>query len=1006
MSSWVVGKIEGTAGTERFSMVVEREGVGRNDYVEVSHEGRVHLLQIKDVERVGGKVVAQCAVVGSPPKTPFVPGSEVLLASEGSLRRGLGIETGEDEGIYIGKLKNLDCKLWLPVKKMTRIFIVGKPGSGKSYTTGVIAEELIKKGIPLVVVDAHGEYSSLKIPSSSTSKEFGVEPRSYSESVIEFANLEFNPGADLDLSALDASEAEEIVAQMQCTIVNLRGLGVEEQCEIVLKLLTKLLEAVMAMRIRPFYLALDEAHLFAGRNRKDDPVARQVTEAVKRFAQEGRKFGANLIVMTQRPQLLDMTVRSLSATWIIHRLTDPNDVRIAVESGGLGKEWEADINWLEPGEAVITGDVVERVPLLVRVRSRETAHGAPGFNPLDFVTPEEREKMKRRMARMKERLGKGLPSKPGGPPQLPPTIPSLYLPIALDEKLLLDQLREDRSVDAAELLRYDITYMPALYVEAAVDSKRKDPDMQLKERIRRLVPVSHTFQSPDWRHESAYGVEAKEVLDLHQPSTACPREGEHAQVSPALLDPRGVENLKGSFRLFAVSKLTQTLQYHKELGEVSMPGESTESFRIRLREKVDALKKKMEVDIREKYRERLEEARSSIAAAKEDHASLERLVGSIRGELRDLEKERSKAEKEGRSTLKVSQQIQTREARLARLEQRMAKLRDEIGAMAKTEEALQESIKSDLERAAEGLEAALKAPLSILVFQPKAEEVEVEALQLVWVPHFEALYRLRFHEEERDLKMEWNGTNGTGRFGECSECSETITRFSPPMFCYSCGEVYCSEHLTECSACGRASCSEHSWICSECGKPFCCDELYRKCEVCGRALCPACELKCKDCIGEIFEKRYCKDHVRRCGVCNQTYCEEHYGRHMDNCKKCGMELCVLEQATCSICGGIFCEEHVAKCSACGEEACADHYWHCSACGKVFCKKELPYLCKVCGRPFCNLCTSVCSVCGERVCKEHLAKCPVCGRTVCPDCLIERKRFGIFKRAICSHCAQG
>jgi len=46
------------------------------------------------------------------------------------------------------------------------------------------------------------------------------------------------------------------------------------------------------------------------------------------------------------------------------------------------------------------------MPLIVMVRQRETTHGAPGFNPLDFVSPEEREKMKRRMAQLKERLMK------------------------------------------------------------------------------------------------------------------------------------------------------------------------------------------------------------------------------------------------------------------------------------------------------------------------------------------------------------------------------------------------------------------------------------------------------------------------------------------------------------------------------------------------------------------------------------------------------------------------
>ncbi|MEJ5292900.1 MAG: DUF87 domain-containing protein [Candidatus Methanosuratincola sp.] len=1005
MSSWFVGKIEGTTGTEGFSMILERQDVGKNDYVQVRHEGKDFLLMIKEVERAGdGKMVAECSVIGAPPKTPFVPGSEVMSASEELLRRGLGIDTGEAEGIYVGKLRNLDCRVWLPIKKMTRIFIVGKPGSGKSYTMGVIAEEFIKKGIPLVIIDAHGEYSSLKVPANAPSAEFGVSPKSYSESIVEFANLTFNPGADLDIAALDSSKADDIVSQMQCTIINLRGLGNEEQYQVVYKVLTKLLEAIMVMQIQPFYLALDEAHLFAGRNRRDDPAVRQVLESVRRFAQEGRKFGAHMIVMTQRPQLLDMTVRSLSATWIIHRLTDPNDVRIAVESGGLGKEWEADINWLEPGNAVITGDVVERTPLLVRVRERETTHGAPGFNPLDFVSPEERDRMRKRISKLKERLlREGTAAQKGGrpQPQLPQSVPSLYLPVNIGESDILGKLKEDRSVDAADLLKFKLSYIPALFAEATVEARRKDPDLHVKERIRRLVPASADVQPLDWRYESAFGIEAKDVLS--QPTSPVPpREGEHVQAAAALLDPSAVENLKGTFRMFAVSKLTQTVHYHQKLGEFSRPGEPMDEFKSRLRAKADSVRSHAESEIRERYSQQLKEVRSSASAVKDESASLEKLVSSIKDEIKSLEKERLKAEKEGRSTLKVSQQIQTREVRLSRLEQRLAKAREEIVSLTRREGEIQEKIRGEVKRVAQELETMVNEPLTNLVFQPRPEEVEIEAMQVIWVPRVEALFRISFHGEDRDFRMEWNAVNGRGKFGECSECGSQITALEGPIFCYTCGETFCNEHLVSCSLCGRTSCQPHSWKCPECGKQFCADEPYFECAACSTRICTGCAKECRDC-GD--EKRYCSDHVKKCGVCGSIYCEGHYEKHIGNCRSCGKELCILEQVKCSVCGQTFCESHVVKCSACGEEVCVDHSWTCSACGKPFCKKELPYLCKICGKPFCNTCSLVCSVCGERVCREHSRKCPECGRTVCPNCLVEKKRLGIFKRAVCSHCAQ-
>ncbi|MCX8170013.1 MAG: ATP-binding protein [Candidatus Methanomethyliaceae archaeon] len=208
----IIGKIEGITTTDSFTMSITNPCIGKEDYVEVEHEGRKYLLLVKEIRRLGDKLLAECIIIGTSPRIPFNTGLEVKLASEETIRKGLGLITTEADGIYIGKLR--DLMVWLPVRKLTRIFIVGKPGAGKSYTMGVIAEELMKKGVPLVIVDAHGEYSSLKVPAESPSEEFKVEPRSYSEHIIEFANLTFNPGADIDISALEIICFEDLVSQM------------------------------------------------------------------------------------------------------------------------------------------------------------------------------------------------------------------------------------------------------------------------------------------------------------------------------------------------------------------------------------------------------------------------------------------------------------------------------------------------------------------------------------------------------------------------------------------------------------------------------------------------------------------------------------------------------------------------------------------------------------------------------------------------------------------------
>jgi hypothetical protein len=998
-SSQAAGKIEGETGNESFSIVIQKDGIGKNDYVELSHEGRNHLLMIKEVKRSGDKSIGACVVIGMPPKTPFIPGSEVFLASEESVRKGLGLETPESEGLYVGKLRSVDLKVWLPVKKLTRAFVVGKPGAGKSYTMGVIAEELIKKGIPLIIIDAHGEYSSLKVPAESPSESFQVEPKSYSEQIIEFGDLVFNPGADIDISSLDNARPEDIVSQMQCTIVNLRGLSSEQQHSTVSNVLKKLLEAVMVMQIPPFYLALDEAHLFAGRSRGNNPYAKDTLEIVRRFAQEGRKFGANMIVLTQRPQLLDMTVRSLSATWVIHRLSDPNDVRIALESGGLSKEWEYDINWLESGDAILTGDVVERIPLLIKVRQRETKHGAPGFNPMDFVSPEEKEKMRRRMATLKEKLLK-MRASPGTPPQLPPALPSLYMPVRVDEEHQLGILKENKALDSVEVLKSELRYMPALFAEVSVNSVRKNPEILFNERLRRLAPADSSVPMVDWRHESAYNLVAGEVLD-HPPATSPSREGVHEQPSNVVLEASSVEGLKGPLKNFASSKLTQTILFHSELGEYSKPGETLEQFKGRLEAKVEGIKKARLSEVQSAYALKISDARSQAKGTKEEYESIDKLLAGIKAEMKSLEKERAKAAKEGRSTLKISAQIQTREARLSRLERRVAELSEKLGGYRKEEERLDGLMKADMAKVEKEMGSLLEKPMQSTIFQPKAEEVGVEALQLIWIPVIDALFRASFEGMSNDFRFEWNAVNGRGTFGTCSACGATLVSMEGQLFCCKCGETYCQDHLVTCSACARSVCQEHSWRCQECGAAYCIDEKPVECGACGKKVCRSCAAECTGCS----DKLYCKDHVRECKVCKNRYCPEHYKTHIGYCASCGKELCVVEQVKCKTCGETFCESDIVKCKKCGDEICSKDSWQCTSCGNKFCAEEMKIECSACGAPVCDSCVTYCKECGAPMCKADVKVCPDCSGKVCQQCLVEVKRMGLFRKVVCKSCAK-
>ena len=74
--------------------------------------------------------------------------------------------------IKMGQTVSLSSKVYLDVAKSHVVFIVGKRGSGKSYTMGVIAEgiydlpEEIKKNLAVIMLDTMGIYWTMKYPNN------------------------------------------------------------------------------------------------------------------------------------------------------------------------------------------------------------------------------------------------------------------------------------------------------------------------------------------------------------------------------------------------------------------------------------------------------------------------------------------------------------------------------------------------------------------------------------------------------------------------------------------------------------------------------------------------------------------------------------------------------------------------------------------------------------------------------------------------------------------------
>jgi len=392
-----VGRLTGKTTTHTVTVVFEGPPVERNNYLvvygEKDEEGNktYFVLYITEMWTDEKGRMAKLGVLGERPKRPFEIGSYVYMAKEEQISSILGIFNPPEESLSLGQLIGYPYEVYLLIKNFGRIFITGKSGSGKSYTMGVLCEEFLKKGVPLVILDRHGEYGSLKV----VSEDAGEGESEFVDNIIEFSDLKKNKGGDIDIEYLFSLSSADIVAPNLCTVVNLNGLALEVQETIAGKLLKKLYESSTTRKIPPFYLFLDEAHLFAGKKQTE------TCEVVKLFAQEGRKFGANIVIGTQRPQLLDTTIRAQAGTWVVHNLSDIRDIGITISSAeDLSNENKSDISGLDKGEAIICGEAVKGIPLFVKIRSRRTRHGGVSFNPLDFLSESTVDELQKRKGRI------------------------------------------------------------------------------------------------------------------------------------------------------------------------------------------------------------------------------------------------------------------------------------------------------------------------------------------------------------------------------------------------------------------------------------------------------------------------------------------------------------------------------------------------------------------------------------------------------------------------------
>jgi hypothetical protein len=160
----------------------------------------------------------------------------------------------------------------------------------------------------------------------------------------------------------------ELVKYGQISVVSLAGYTADFQATIYSLIAEDVFEKKVSDELRlPVLFVLEEAHNFAPAQARTPAENRSIT-MTRQIAQEGRKFGVGLAIISQRPSRLDETTLSQCNSFVIMRMVNPADqsfVRRVIET--LGEDESKLLPDLDVGEALLSGQFIN-FPVLVRMK--------------------------------------------------------------------------------------------------------------------------------------------------------------------------------------------------------------------------------------------------------------------------------------------------------------------------------------------------------------------------------------------------------------------------------------------------------------------------------------------------------------------------------------------------------------------------------------------------------------------------------------------------------------
>jgi len=341
---------------------------------------------------------------------PIMPLTQLQRASSQQISDFLGFANGKDM-VQIGELlRRSDVpvvmeKAWFE----KHISIMGMTGAGKSNLSKVILHALKEwyEGT-IIIIDPHGEYDDgniIEIDMITGDSEdldfdtvvercFNILGRkdkdftylmevAYISSTIRKKKLSkvgalreacsdyYVRGASSYRPIIEeAILTETIIRTVQKSIVqdkcvaplifNLKGVKAEVGEAVVSIAVETVYELVKTGR--QIITFIDEAHKFCPQKRKA-----MSKEPIITLISEGRKFGAGVVIMSQRPAKVDKDIISQCNTQFCLKVKNDNDIRqLRASTEQATKEMFKEVQRLEPGQALLSSPWLKR-PVFVKV---------------------------------------------------------------------------------------------------------------------------------------------------------------------------------------------------------------------------------------------------------------------------------------------------------------------------------------------------------------------------------------------------------------------------------------------------------------------------------------------------------------------------------------------------------------------------------------------------------------------------------------------------------------